>query len=591
MSETDFLLSDSLPARPRPPRSEELNCRTIKREEISVPIGPVDWKELPLTEIAKLLPNFEVLAFLGRGGMGAVYKARQLCLDRLVAIKLLPMEVAEDSNFATRFVREAKTMARLNHPRIVAVHDYGTTPQRHSYFVMEYVDGATLHDLNGAQSLSAPEALQVIRDVCEGLAYAHAEGVVHRDIKPANVLINRLGRAKVADFGIARLNLPEFHGQTTGILFGTPDYMAPEQRDRGDVDHRADIFALGVMLYEALCHRLPRGNVDPPSKFPGVDPRFDQIVAKAMHHEPDKRYQNAKEFLRDLKQFPVPSDSLAPGAVAPPSIASAPVSLAPAAFTTRSTRRRQLIQRWALAIVVVLGSAAAIEALVTREARKKETKPLPAPPPSRHEAFIAPVAPPKPAPSTSPIVVTPPKTKPAPEQWRDWIAEELQRRGELPDGLIQVTNGVAARAPAGKPGSYIICPPEMENQALRVTYRPTADGSDAGMQLILRSSIDFKSLYRAHAYPAEWQILRRDPNERFETLSTIRKTDEMKRPGPRTVELRAVGDTLTLFFNGNLIATAHDPHFRKGRARIHCGDGIIFEKIEYLDLGKITAGY
>jgi serine/threonine protein kinase len=251
--------------------------------------------------LADLLPGFEVLEFLGRGGMGAVYKARQRSLDRVVAIKLLPMEVAEEANFAQRFAREARTLARLNHPRIVAAYDYGTTAERHSYFVMEYVEGVPLHVLIDARTLQPPKALQIMTDVCEGLGYAHEHGVVHRDIKPANVLIDRQGRAKIADFGIAHLNLPDGSGLTTGGLLGTQEYMAPEQLEHRSVDARADIYAFGVMLYEVLCHQVPRGQMEPPSVRVGVDHRVDEIVAKAMQNAPERRYQSTEEILAELK--------------------------------------------------------------------------------------------------------------------------------------------------------------------------------------------------------------------------------------------------------------------------------------------------
>src|SRR6185369_15597332 len=161
------------------------------------------------------------------------------------------------------------------------------------YFVMEFVEGTTLHQLIRGPGLASEQALEIIVGVCEALHFAHAEGVVHRDVKPANILVDVRGRVKVTDFGLARLNTPtaEQWGHTmTGTVLGTPDYMAPEQKRGQKVDHRADIYSLGVMLYEMLCGQVPQGVFDPPSARVEVDNRIDQVVIRAMQQEPDRRY-------------------------------------------------------------------------------------------------------------------------------------------------------------------------------------------------------------------------------------------------------------------------------------------------------------
>ncbi len=250
-----------------------------------------------------MFPGYEVLSLLGRGGMGAVYKARQIELDRFVAIKLLPLEVSVDGNFADRFRREARAMAKLNHPNIIAVYDFGTTSVGHLFFVMEFVEGANLHDIIRQVGLAPDQVLSVATQVCTALAYAHGKGIVHRDIKPANVMIDTESHVKVADFGLARLTDPgtEQLGHTmTGTVMGTPDYMAPEQMRGMEVDHRADIYSLGVMLYEMLCNEVPKGIFDPPSARTGCDPRIDQIVVKAMQQVPDRRYQSTQEMKTDV---------------------------------------------------------------------------------------------------------------------------------------------------------------------------------------------------------------------------------------------------------------------------------------------------
>jgi len=310
---------DTPPDADSPPPGEDVPAPTviskIDPEEIAASArrsgrftggGANLWQPPSLEEAGGLFPNYEVLALLGRGGMGAVYQARQVQLDRLVAIKLLPLEISVDVDFADRFRREARAMAKLNHPNIIAVHDFGTTSAGHLFFVMEFVDGANLHAIIHGPGLEPAQALSITVQVCEALAFAHEHGVVHRDIKPANVMVDQRGRAKVADFGLARLTDPgaEQMGHTmTGTVMGTPDYMAPEQMKGMNVDHRADIYSLGVMLYEMLCQDVPRGVFDPPSQRAGVDARLDDVVRRAMQQQPERRYQQTTEMRADVDQI------------------------------------------------------------------------------------------------------------------------------------------------------------------------------------------------------------------------------------------------------------------------------------------------
>lgn len=249
-----------------------------------------------LAEISHLFPQLEVLELLGAGGMGAVYKARQPALDRLVALKVLPAGGGVGST--ERFNREARALARLSHPNIVAVHEFGQVEGLH-FFIMEFVDGATLRQLERTSRFSPREALQIIPQICDALQYAHDEGVVHRDIKPENVLIDRKGRVKIADFGLAKIAVPDPAAArltAEGQVMGTPHYMAPEQVERPlTVDHRADIYALGVVFYEMLTGELPLGKFAPPSRKVQVDVRLDEIVLRALENDPERRYQQASE--------------------------------------------------------------------------------------------------------------------------------------------------------------------------------------------------------------------------------------------------------------------------------------------------------
>ncbi len=255
-------------------------------------------------EVAKRLPQFEIIELLGRGGMGVVYKARQPQLDRVVAIKILPPEDSLSQDFIARFTREARSLAKLNHPNIVTVHDFGESDGLY-YFIMEFVDGANLRQLFQAKKITADEALAIVPKVCDALEYAHEEGVVHRDIKPENILVDKKGRVKIADFGLAKLLRREALDVTltlAGSTLGTLRYMAPEQMDKPEtVDHRADIYSLGVVIYEMLTGETPVGRFQLPSQMAKVDTRLDEIVMHALEKEPSLRYQHASEVKADVE--------------------------------------------------------------------------------------------------------------------------------------------------------------------------------------------------------------------------------------------------------------------------------------------------
>jgi len=258
-------------------------------------------------EVAPHFPQLEILECLGRGGMGVVYKARQKSLDRFVALKLLAPERVGDPAFAERFAREAQALARLRHPNIVTVHDFGNAGGFY-YLLMEYVDGVNLRQAMKAGRFTPEQALGIVPPVCDALQYAHEHGVVHRDIKPENLLLDRAGRVMIADFGIAKMlgtgaPAPAAEGAPPAAETqpaGTPQYMAPEQRDTpGRVDHRADIYSLGVVFYEMLTGELPAGKIEAPSaRMRGVqvDVRIDEIVLRALEQAPELRYQTAGEF-------------------------------------------------------------------------------------------------------------------------------------------------------------------------------------------------------------------------------------------------------------------------------------------------------
>jgi predicted Ser/Thr protein kinase len=258
-----------------------------------------------LLELAAIFPQFEILELIGQGGMGAVYKVRQRQLDRVVALKILPPGIGGDAAFADRFAREAKALAKLNHPGIVTIHEFGCSGGLY-FIVMEFVDGVNLRQLLKGGRISPREALAIVPQICDALQFAHDLGIVHRDIKPENLLIDRRGRVKVADFGLAKLVGGDPDEEAAAIfasgslhteggkVMGTPRYMAPEQIERpAEVDHRADIYALGVVFYQMLTGELPGERLEAPSRKVSVDVRLDEIVLRALEKDPELRFQQA----------------------------------------------------------------------------------------------------------------------------------------------------------------------------------------------------------------------------------------------------------------------------------------------------------
>lgn len=308
----------------------------------------------PVDVVAATFPQLEVLELVGHGGMGAVYKARQPRLDRLVALKILPESAGQDGAFAERFTREARVLARLNHPNIVTLHDFGRANGFY-YLLMEFVDGVNLRQAMQAGRFTPEQALSIVPHICEALQYAHAEGVLHRDIKPENILLDARGRVKIADFGIAKVVGQTEPGRdvpgagasgprpaptqltASGAALGTPNYMAPEQlANPATVDQRADIYSLGVVFYEMLTGELPLGRFPPPSAKTPVDPRIDDVVLRALERERERRFQTAAEVKTRIESItgaasgaavagptpvPIPPGS---GTVAPPSIGLRP---------------------------------------------------------------------------------------------------------------------------------------------------------------------------------------------------------------------------------------------------------------------------
>ncbi len=270
----------------------------------------------------KIVAHYKILEKLGSGGMGIVYKARDLKLHRYVALKFLSPHLSADEITRQRFLQEARAISALDHPNICTVHSLDRTEDGHLFICMAYYKGETLKQRLSRGPLPFREAVRLALQIGQALRCGHEAGIVHRDVKPANVILTDRGEVKLVDFGLAKLADSAIHTRT-GIAIGTPGYMAPEQIKGKGVDHRADIWALGVVLYEMLSGRLPfRGSdyaeishsvlTDPPQPLTGlessIERRINAILEKALEKDPAQRYQSIEEMLRELESF-----GLAPG--------------------------------------------------------------------------------------------------------------------------------------------------------------------------------------------------------------------------------------------------------------------------------------
>jgi formylglycine-generating enzyme required for sulfatase activity/predicted Ser/Thr protein kinase len=508
--------------------------------------------DLPLPEeLAKLLPAgaYEVTDFLGAGGMGAVYKGMQVRLKRPVAIKIMRRDMGKDHDFEARFEREAQAMAKLNHPNIISVIDFGEAGPDYLFIVMELVDGTDLMDVIRSKQMTQEMALTLLPQICDALQFAHDHGIVHRDIKPSNIMLTRDGRVKMADFGLAK----HFdHADTgfrtqTGTGMGTPDYAAPEQFDpTTPVDHRADIYALGVMIYQMITGALPRGVWRPPSQRAPVSTQWDAVVSRAMQNDPSERYQKASEVKTELSSIPLGNKSDA----GTPARKESTAAGRSARITSKSPLLLGLIGG---AAVIAVGAFFALRGGDDGRVAKAPAPPPVASSPAKAATPTPIAAPPLPEPGWQPLFTD--------AEWRTSGAGH-----EFKDGVIHLSKGWRKPQPSA-------------DGALRARFRFLADSKtpsvvmrmDAakGTAYVLGLSADGKS-----AYLNRWGGAK--PTELVK-----RQLPKPAQPGNTvTLELRIQGDHLSGMINGTLVVETQDAsHKAPGEWGISA-ENALFESVE-----------
>ena len=345
-------------------------------------------------DLAPLFPGYDVESLIATGGMGAVYCAVQRSLDRTVALKILPMEFSKDAAFCAGFEAEAKAMARLNHPNLIGVYDFGEVNGM-LYIMMEYVPGKSIYHSAYGMAIDQAEVIRLVTGICDGLAHAHEHGIIHRDIKPSNILLDLNAQPKIGDFGLARP--VERKVEEGEEIFGTPHYTAPEVvNSPHSVDFRADIFSVGVLLHELLTGQLPANDPRPASTIIRCDPRFDNIIRRATHPVAASRYSSAREMARDLQVIAASLVSKIPGSGAK----AAPLRV-PAARTSVPVKRKKSSGVPMVALLVAAVAGVGAFAIFSKE---EPAEPV-APPP---EVVIVP--------KPSKPVLTPTATVTAPEE-------------------------------------------------------------------------------------------------------------------------------------------------------------------------------
>ncbi|MEQ1751387.1 MAG: protein kinase, partial [Prosthecobacter sp.] len=551
------------------------------------------WEPPTLEEMQAMLPQYQFTAVLGRGGMGAVYKAVQVSLDRAVAIKVLPADLSddEDSQFAERFKNEARTMAKMNHPGIVNVFDFGETNTGLLFIVMEFIDGTDISKMIISQGrLTEDYALAITAHVCDALNYAHRNGVVHRDIKPANILINMEGEIKVADFGLAKANDASQTGLTkTNMAMGTPDFVSPEAFIPGfALDGRADLYAVGVMLYQMLTGEIPRGIWKMPSAKLGTDPRFDAIISKAMQTDREVRYQSAADIHQDLHSIMttplavlIQQQQAAAEVTACATHAQRQAASGPQKPMASGPQRRKPEQSVLNApppakkssLGPMIGIAATVVLMAGLVYMLK--------PPAKKLAPQTAASIPKPQDDKPPAPV--PESAPVPSgsagfsnfaptaQWRDELAST--------DPWRPAWQRVGGEIHVAEPKNPMRVFADLrQDSALRVRFRSQSDA--AFLDLIQRlNKVGIGPRYVITVWTKEklggsLDILPFKKDGERRTLAPLKSQPPLGTGTEHTAELYAIGDRLTFFFDGQLLSEAQDTTFTEGFPGLMASKGI-----------------
>ncbi len=495
--------------------------------------GARTWEPPLPVELQRSFPQFEICGLLGRGGMGAVYKAWQKSLERFVAIKIFPPGVDDlGMNFAGRFKQEAKAMAQFTNAGIVTVFDAGETADGLLYFIMEYVEGTDVARLLAEHGkLPRAQALSITYRMCEALKAAHNRGIIHRDIKPSNIMLERDGTVKVADFGLARRAGPqsEMHTRSDASL-GTTDYIAPEAlQGAGEVDPRADLYAVGVMLYQMLTGNVPRGRFDPASTVaPGLDKRIDGIVDRAMQADREKRYATAAEILGDVAR------------VAP--------ELARTPNNDRSTAAKPI----GIAVLIVIATAAFFL--------------------WKNRVGVTPA-------DNHPTSSTASVEAPALPAWRDAFAESPLRE------VIANTERTAYGYVLPDNNHWNVSPQSQRSGAVRV--RATSFGEKFVSLFVAR---DDQTTGRVR-FPGQTKecALSQGVGGVQETDFAIRRGVDPFDGQPHELLFARVGGRLRVLFDGSLLLDEPDPSTAPGRfvLDVYPGARLAVEKVEYLELDDL----
>jgi len=525
-----------------------------------------NWEPPTVEELQPGLPQLKLIELIARGGMGAVYKGVQTSLNRLVAIKVLPPDVAKNPAFAERFKEEGRSMAKLSHPGIVSVFDAGQTTGGLLYFVMEFIEGTDVgRMIEDNHRLPPQQALEIIGAVCEALAFAHESGIIHRDIKPSNIMIDRNQRVKIADFGLAKMaEGDDSHARTRSrVAIGTPDFVAPEALNAGTaLDQRADLYAVGVTLYQMLTGQIPRGRFEMPSTVvPTVDRRVDAIVDRAMKTDRDQRYATATQLRTEVVAVLEASSSI----------------------RTQDQRSKQPWLAWTLATAGVLSSLWLANSYLHTSVNAP-------PPPASSVSTVPPGdAPPLPTNELDELLNSPPL--PPPEVVCDlprgrW-AEVCATEEEFP-GLVEGADGWQ-RLPQSK--TFIPKKAEGLNWGVRATFRHLI--TDPVPELVARNT--HTANYNAYLgnKGTELVLMRYDATTPLASryLPLVKQPlSKPVRPGqPYTLELFAIGRTLVARIGEDTARHVLPNTGETGRFGVFGADTDDFRDVQFLNLDGLNA--